>query len=158
MLKNLKKRAQGFTIIEVLIVLAIAGLILLIVFLAVPALQRNNRNTQIRNNAGVVLGGVGEFVANNNGQMPTTVATAADGTVTISGAGGTTASTVKIKAGNTATQGTVMPTTTGNITVYFNRKCNAAGNGFDTVVSNRAYAAGFVVESGSGLPPQCQES
>ena len=41
-----KKRAEGFTIIEVLIVLAIAGLILLVVFLAVPALQRNARNTQ----------------------------------------------------------------------------------------------------------------
>ena len=37
---------KGFTIIEVMIVLAIAGLIILIVFLAVPALQRNGRNTQ----------------------------------------------------------------------------------------------------------------
>ena len=45
MLQNLKKRNQGFTIIEVMIVLAIAGLIMLIVFLAVPALQRNQRNT-----------------------------------------------------------------------------------------------------------------
>ncbi|HPW47952.1 MAG TPA: prepilin-type N-terminal cleavage/methylation domain-containing protein, partial [Candidatus Saccharibacteria bacterium] len=36
-----KKDQKGFTIIEVLIVLAIAALILLIVFLAVPALQRN---------------------------------------------------------------------------------------------------------------------
>jgi prepilin-type N-terminal cleavage/methylation domain-containing protein len=35
----------GFTIIEVMIVLAIAGLILLIVFLAVPALEREARNT-----------------------------------------------------------------------------------------------------------------
>jgi prepilin-type N-terminal cleavage/methylation domain-containing protein len=42
-MKNIykQKRQQGFTIIEVLIVLAIAALILLIVFLAVPALQRN---------------------------------------------------------------------------------------------------------------------
>jgi prepilin-type N-terminal cleavage/methylation domain-containing protein len=39
-----QKREAGFTIIEVLIVLAIAALILLIVFLAVPALQRNARN------------------------------------------------------------------------------------------------------------------
>jgi prepilin-type N-terminal cleavage/methylation domain-containing protein len=49
MLHNLKKRNEGFTIIEVMIVLAIAGLIMLVVFLAVPALQRNSRNTQ-RNN------------------------------------------------------------------------------------------------------------
>ena len=40
MLNKLKKSDKdGFTIIEVMIVLAIAGLILLIVFLAVPALQ-----------------------------------------------------------------------------------------------------------------------
>ncbi|MDQ3065292.1 MAG: prepilin-type N-terminal cleavage/methylation domain-containing protein, partial [bacterium] len=41
MLSRIKNNNKGFTIIEVLIVLAIAGLIMLIVFLAVPALQRN---------------------------------------------------------------------------------------------------------------------
>ena len=41
MLKTLQKRkSEGFTIIEVLVVLAIAGLIMVVVFLAVPALQR----------------------------------------------------------------------------------------------------------------------
>ena len=43
---NEGNKEKGFTIIEVMIVLAIAGLILLIIFLAVPALQRNVRNTQ----------------------------------------------------------------------------------------------------------------
>jgi len=42
--KLLDVEGEGFTIIEVMIVLAIAALILLIVFMAVPALQRNNRN------------------------------------------------------------------------------------------------------------------
>ena len=50
------KRDEGFTIIEVLIVLAIAGLIMLIVFLAVPALQRNSRNTQRTNDASLIGG------------------------------------------------------------------------------------------------------
>ena len=36
---------KAFTMIEVLIVMSIAGLILIIVFLAVPAAQRNYRNT-----------------------------------------------------------------------------------------------------------------
>lgn len=36
---------QGFTIIEVLIVLAIAGLIMVVVFMAVPAMRRNFRNS-----------------------------------------------------------------------------------------------------------------
>ena len=37
------RKESGFTIVEVMIVLAIAGLILAIVFIAVPALQRNAR-------------------------------------------------------------------------------------------------------------------
>lgn len=72
MLKNLKKNIKGFTIIEVLIVLAIAGLILLIVFLAVPALQRNSRNTQRRNDASRISSAVTEYINNSSGQTPTT--------------------------------------------------------------------------------------
>lgn len=65
---------SGFTIIEVMIVLAIAGLILLIVFLAIPALQRNSRNTQRKDEAGRVASAVSNFVSNNNGLVPTTAA------------------------------------------------------------------------------------
>lgn len=71
MLKNIKKRTEGFTIIEVLIVLAIAGLILLIVFLAVPALQRNQRNTQRKNDVAAVQSAISNFSSNNNGSLPT---------------------------------------------------------------------------------------
>jgi len=71
MLKKLRKSNQGFTIIEVLIVLAIAALILLIVFLAVPALQRNSRNTQRKNDVAAILGGYNDYVTNNNGSTPT---------------------------------------------------------------------------------------
>jgi prepilin-type N-terminal cleavage/methylation domain-containing protein len=72
MLSNIRKRKAegGFTLIEVMIVLAIAGLILLVVFLAVPALQRNARNTQRREDAGNMLSAVSEYVANNNGAVP----------------------------------------------------------------------------------------
>lgn len=72
MLQKLQKREQGFTIIEVLIVLAIAGLIMLIVFLAVPALQRNSRNTGRRDDVARIAAGINDFVANNNGTLPTT--------------------------------------------------------------------------------------
>lgn len=74
MFKNLKKRESGFTIIEVLIVLAIAGLIMLVVFLAVPALQRNSRNTQRKSDVQAILGAVSEFAGNNNGRIPTSAA------------------------------------------------------------------------------------
>lgn len=70
MLKNIRNRKEGFTIIEVLIVLAIAGLILLIVFLAVPALQRNSRNTQRKNDIQSILGAQQEWSNNNGGKVP----------------------------------------------------------------------------------------
>jgi len=65
------KKQQGFTIIETMIVLAIAGLIMLIVFLAVPALERSARNTQRKNDAGNILTAVNTYVTNNNGLLPT---------------------------------------------------------------------------------------
>jgi prepilin-type N-terminal cleavage/methylation domain-containing protein len=68
----LKRKDSGFTIIEVLIVLAIAGLIMLIVFLAVPALQRNSRNTQRKNDVSSILSSVSEYVNNNQGSFPAT--------------------------------------------------------------------------------------
>ena len=75
MLSKLKKsKGEGFTIIEVMIVLAIAGLILLIVFLAVPALQRNSRNTQRKSDAGRLASAVSNWVSNNNGGVPSTTA------------------------------------------------------------------------------------
>ncbi|MDZ7786540.1 MAG: type II secretion system protein [Candidatus Saccharibacteria bacterium] len=70
MYKKLNANKDGFTIIEVLIVLAIAGLIMLIVFLAVPALQRNSRNTQRRNDVSAVLGAFSEYTNNNRGELP----------------------------------------------------------------------------------------
>lgn len=64
------KRDNGFTIIEVLIVLAIAGLIMLIVFLAVPALQRNARNTSRKSDAAGLASALSEYINNNDGQLP----------------------------------------------------------------------------------------
>ncbi len=57
----------GFTIIEVMIVLAIAALIILIVLLAVPALQRQARNTQRDRSAQLIAAAVQECVTNNDG-------------------------------------------------------------------------------------------
>ena len=89
MLSKTNKRQGGFTIIEVLIVLAIAGLIMLIVFLAVPALQRHARNTQRRNDISGLLGGMSEYVNNNNGGIPATAGNLGAGTSATIGASGT---------------------------------------------------------------------
>lgn len=69
-MKSLKKQIKGFTIIEVMIVLVIASIILLIVFLAVPALQRSSRNTQRKNDVAGLLAAVNEYASNKNGQLP----------------------------------------------------------------------------------------
>ncbi len=72
MFKQLQKhnRQEGFTIIEVLIVLAIAGLIMVVVFLAVPNLQRSQRNNARNSDASNQLQEGSSYVANANGQMP----------------------------------------------------------------------------------------
>ena len=71
MFKKLQKpNSEGFTIIEIVIVLAIAALILLIVFLALPSLQRSQRNTARKSDAGHVSSAINNFVSNNNGKLP----------------------------------------------------------------------------------------
>lgn len=60
----------GFTIIEVVLVLAIAGLIFLMVFIALPSLQRAQRDTQRRNDLARVSNGITQYQTNNNGKLP----------------------------------------------------------------------------------------
>jgi len=69
-MKQQDKQQKGFTIIEVVLVLAIAGLIFLIVFLAVPALQRSQRDTQRRNDVSRMMSQVSQYQSNNQGQVP----------------------------------------------------------------------------------------
>lgn len=61
----MKKSQKGFTIIEVALVLAIGALIFLVVFLAVPALQRNQRNDARKRDVSSVQEAVSDFNANN---------------------------------------------------------------------------------------------
>lgn len=56
---------KGFTIIEVVLVLAIAGLIFLMVFLALPALQRSQRDAQRRQHAALVVEATNRWLQNN---------------------------------------------------------------------------------------------
>lgn len=60
----------GFTIIEVVLVLAIAGLIFLMVFIALPQLQRAQRDTQRREDLRRLASAVTQFQTNNNGNIP----------------------------------------------------------------------------------------
>lgn len=73
--ENSGAKATGFTIIEVMIVLAIAGIIMAIVFLAIPSLQKSSRNTRRKQDASRVSAIISEFTSNNNGKLPTAFGT-----------------------------------------------------------------------------------
>ena len=64
-----RKTKKGFTIIEVVLVLAIAGLIFLMVFIALPALQRSQRDTQRRNDYSMLSTAVTSYISNNGGKV-----------------------------------------------------------------------------------------
>jgi prepilin-type N-terminal cleavage/methylation domain-containing protein len=156
-LKNVKARAEGFTIIEVLIVLAIAGLILLIVFLAVPALQRNSRNTSYRNEASQILGAMSEFTNNNGGAVPTASVSTCGGTCDAKSILGLTKTrnintlTIEINTGTTA------PTFSSAVLRTGSRCTSPTAAGAST--ASRQVALLFAVEdSGGGVIVQCQES
>lgn len=148
---KLQNKEKGFTIIEVLIVLAIAGLILLIVFLAVPALQRNSRNTQYKNQVASYLGAVNEWSNNNNGKVPATsdVGTinglAADGPITEPTAVVTGAQSSAVAIG-------AMQLVTG-------ATCDTGTIGNTVSGSTRSIAIRYSVENSSGAPVgQCTSS
>lgn len=95
--KNLQKSKRGFTIIEVVLVLAIGGLIFMMVFIALPALQRSQRDTQRTSDMSRFMTQLTQYQSNNRGAIPgtpsgtaITVPTgyAADGTIEVVNATG----------------------------------------------------------------------
>lgn len=65
-----KNNEKGFTIIEVVLVLAIAALIFLMVFIALPALQRSQRDTQRKNDISKFVSQLSSYSTNNRGKLP----------------------------------------------------------------------------------------
>ena len=68
----MKKRNSkyGFTMIEVSLVLAIGGLIFLMVFVALPALQRQARDAQRREDMSTLITAIKNYQRNNRGALP----------------------------------------------------------------------------------------
>jgi prepilin-type N-terminal cleavage/methylation domain-containing protein len=148
-MKKIKLNREGFTIIEVMIVLAIAGLIMLIVFLAVPALQRNAHNTQYRSDAANYLSAVNEWMSNNNGKVP---ASAADVTGVNSLAKlGVMTAPAGITAGGQSTAVAI-----GQLQLNTGAKCDPAVVGNSLPIATRSVAIRYSVENSAGGPvPQC---
>lgn len=163
MLKQLKKNNKGFTIIEVMIVLAIAGLIILVVLLAIPALQRNGRNTALKSDASALAAGVGEFASNNDGALPTVAGSSnASGTVTLNNASGSP-TTAKVQGSTTVTfkaaSATAQTPAAGEVIVMFGAKCGtSSGTSSTPVISARATAIIYAVEQSGANQAKCLDS
>lgn len=65
-----QRENSGFTIIEVVIVLAIAGLIFAVVFIAVPQLQAAQRDQARTSEMGRLQAAITQYQSNNNGELP----------------------------------------------------------------------------------------
>jgi prepilin-type N-terminal cleavage/methylation domain-containing protein len=65
------KDQKGFTIIEVVLVLAIAALIFLMVFVAYPALSRGQRDAQRKNDMSRAQTAITNATSSNRGKVPT---------------------------------------------------------------------------------------
>lgn len=189
MLHNIKKRKQdrsGFTIIEVLIVLAVAGLILLIVFLAVPALQRAARNTQRKNDVSAIGSAISNYIDNNGGNLPIQISDKGTNQLLVGTGAGNNFETAKLGFYTTAGTGawsgsrdgnifmiqpsslptfttstTAAPTATtitpNSVTIVLGYSCNSSNTNIGTS-SPRSAAVMYAIETGStSAALQCLE-
>lgn len=68
------KASKGFTLIEVVIVIAIGALIILVILQAVSSAQRSQRDSTRRQEAGQIAAALEQYAANNGGVYPTNAA------------------------------------------------------------------------------------
>jgi prepilin-type N-terminal cleavage/methylation domain-containing protein len=163
---KLDKKGKGFTIIEVMIVLAIAGLIMLVVFLAVPALQRNSRNASKKQDIGRLATALNDWESNNNGITFTAGASNVNSQSVIDSAGTLSQYTLSPAAAIgantfTVTTGTqpAMPAgvanvNLGSVQVVTGADCGASGATV-AVSANRSIALQYLLESGAAPQATC---
>jgi prepilin-type N-terminal cleavage/methylation domain-containing protein len=132
-MRQLRNKQSGFTLIEVVLVLAIGALIILMAILAFSGASRSRRDTSRASLAGTIQAAVEQSASNNNGAYPTgseftdlsatnkwaDPATGTGGVVTNVGTLPTTPSVVYVPNGVCATPSTLGTTLTGTtITAY----------------------------------------
>lgn len=154
------QQRKGFTIIEVVLVLAIAALIILMVFIAWPALQRTQRDQARKSDVALIGSTISTFKSNNRGRLPnicelnqlvfrqgTSIYQAVD-----------CASGGAVTGSNIITQPTVADDSAVGIEqviVVPGGRCN--GNNVRTGGSPRQAVLAFAVEANGTPMRQCQE-
>jgi len=161
MLQKLKQQHErdGFTIIEVMIVLAIAGLIMVVVFLAVPALQRSSRNTSRKTDVNNILSSISTYQSNSGGSLlsssnftstgalgdwrPSYYASAAVFLQTALASAPTTVSAP-------GTTGSATVVTTDDVVIVQGAVCGATPSAAPVAGSARSIVAIYAIETSSG--------
>ncbi len=149
-MQKLNKKTQGFTLIEVVLVLAIAGLIFLIVFLALPALQRSQRDTARKNDTSRFISQLSNYQSNQQGGIPsgTGWGTFVSNYLTVGGQKFEDPQTGSYTL-NVVTAAPLTPTTTvGTLNVYPGYKCDADATNGPSAASNRDVAIIMPLEQG----------
>lgn len=169
------KWAGGFTIIETMIVLAIAGLILLLVFEAIPQVERSSRNNQRQQDVTAILQAVSHYELDHGGVFPPTCGAVAP----LCGAANealqytpltyyddTQAGNIKIvnqalPVTNKPAMSASDPNATNEVDVYNYEKCatNSSGSAITTGAGYEDVVALYALESSNSgsISPVCQE-
>lgn len=148
-------KQKGFTIIEVVLVLAIAALIFLMVFIALPALQRNQRDTARKTVLGKVASAVTNYQSNNRGAQPDSgsdLSGYVDGTTDGSDTVIDNEYTVMVKLGDTDDDAGGADTKT--VQVITGAKCNDNNKSTTTGASKRNAAVIMKMENGDAFTCQ----
>jgi prepilin-type N-terminal cleavage/methylation domain-containing protein len=179
-MKKLFRDDRGFTITETMIVLAIAGLILLLIFEAIPALERSSRNNQRRQDVQTILAAVSHYELNDSGNFPANcgVTMPINGCTADAGLPNTepndfflksvksqltfydptVANQVVLKGLSASAGAQAAVTDPDTIKIYNHQKCNADGSSTDQGAGYNDVVALFAVETGnSGHQAQCQQ-
>ena len=150
-----KLNNKGFTIVEVLIVLAIAGAILAAVLIAVPALQRSGRNATAKTAAQQIVSGIQESESANGGAAPSGIASVSNGLITWTGGAVSAVTTTTQVSTNisTVTFASAAPGTPAVGTIFVSKgyTCNA-GNTAAVAGSTNQFAVMYPIEGGAATP------
>lgn len=150
-------KEKGFTIIEVVLVLAIAALIFLMVFIAFPALQRNQKDQDRKVFVGKVVSALATYQSTNRGANPASAADLApfvdgesvDGKVMLANAYELIIE--DIPTGGAETTGGADK---GTIQVYKGAQCGGSGN--KAIPSDSSRQAAVIVQLENGNAFFCQ--
>ena len=160
----MKKSQKGFTIIEVALVLAVGAMIFLVVFLAVPALQRNSRNDARKRDVSSVVEAIADYSANNAGDKLTNGDQYDGSPVTATKLGryldklsnNTSKVTVKTGTAGPLSSSDLNAEGSDTISIYTGVKCK--GNEEVEKGSARSYAVVGVMENASTFTHYCSDA